>query len=113
MIGKRGKAMVGIQLKEFAGGGRLLGTRQIALPIRDQVEKALEAGEIVTLDFEDTNPTQSFVDELIGSLVLERGVEVLDGLIMKNCSEDAKAILHFVVSDRLDQVEERKTVDEH
>lgn len=102
--------MMGIRLKEFADGGRLLGTRQIALPIRDQVETALEKGETVTLDFEDTNPTQSFVDELIGSLVLERGIDVLDRLVMKNCSDDIKAILHFVVSDRLDQLEEGRAV---
>lgn len=102
--------MIGIQLKEFAGGGRLLGTRQIALPIRDQVEKALEAGEVVALDFAGTNPTQSFVDELIGALVIERGVDVLDSLVMKNCSDDAKAILHFVVSDRLDQIDARPSV---
>ena len=102
--------MIGIRLKEFADGGRLLGTRQLALPIRDRVEKALEEGESVTLDFEDTNPTQSFVDELIGSLVLERGIEVLDELLMQNCSEDIKAILHFVVSDRFDQIEQRDAV---
>lgn len=103
--------MTAINLKEFASGGRLLGTRQIALPIRDLVEQALEAGEVVALDFEGTNPTQSFVDELVGSLVLERGGDVLDSLVMKNCSDDAKAILHFVVSDRLDQIEARQSLN--
>lgn len=100
--------MLAILLKDFADGGRLLGTRQIALPIRDRVVMALDAGEQVELDFGGTNPTQSFVDELVGSLVLERGADVLDSLFMKNCNDDAKAILHFVVSDRLDQMETRR-----
>ena len=96
-----------ILLKEFTGGGRLLGTREIAFPIRDRIESALDAGETVALNFSGINPTQSFVDELVGVLVIERGQDVLDYLVMKNCNEDTKAILHFVVSDRLEQLEER------
>lgn len=94
-------------LKDFATGGRLLGTREIALPIRDQVLCALNDGQTVALDFAGTNPTQSFVDELVGALVMECGPSVLELLLFKNCSEDTKAILHFVVSDRLDQQAER------
>lgn len=101
--------MLGIELKRYAAGGRLLGTRQIALPIRDQVVAALDAGDSVALDFAGTNPTQSFVDELVGTLVLEKGPDVLDHLIMKNCSDDAKAILHFVVADRMDQIAQKHT----
>jgi len=98
--------MKSIVLSEFAAG-RLLGTREVALPIRDQVTAALDAGETVALHFAGTNPTQSFVDELVGVLVLERGESVLDHLVMKGCNEDTKAILHFVVGDRLDQLAER------
>jgi hypothetical protein len=103
--------MANIQLHQHAAGGRLLGTRSIALPIRDEVDAALNAGQTVVLDFTGTNPTQSFIDELVGVLVLERGIDVLDRLIMKGCSDDTKAILHFVVSDRLDQLEERAASD--
>lgn len=98
--------MLVIRLKDFAEGGRLLGTRLMALPLRDRIDCALDNHEIVEIDFSGTNPTQSFVDELVGTLVLERGGDVLDSLVMKNCSDDVKAILHFVVSDRLDQLAE-------
>ena len=94
-----------IELNKYAVGGRLLGTRQLALPIRDLIENSISKGDQVDLDFSDTNPTQSFIDELVGALIMDHGSRVLDLLIMKNCSEDIKSILHFVVSDRLDQMQ--------
>lgn len=101
--------MTVISLKDYAAGGRLLGTREIALPIRDLVDAELQGEGSVVLDFGSTNPTQSFVDELVGVLVIEHGPEVLGRLVMRNCSEDTKAILHFVVGDRLQQREERSS----
>lgn len=94
--------MLTISLKEYATEGRLLGVRETALPIRDRLSQSLNLGQQVMLDFAEVNSTQSFIDELIGSLIIERGIEVLDAVIMKNCSPDTQAILHFVVSDRLD-----------
>lgn len=99
-----------VHLQEVAADGRLLGARPSALPIRDLIEQALAAGDKVVIDFAGTNVTQSFVDELIGVLVLQRGKEVLRSLTFKNCSADVKTILHFVVSDRLDQLHSREMV---
>lgn len=98
--------MTTVQLiDDVACGGRLLGARPAALPIRDRIEAVLEAGECVALDFAGTYVTQSFVDELVGVLVLERGPDILSRITFKNCSTETKAILHFVVSDRIDQRE--------
>jgi hypothetical protein len=47
--------------------------------------------------------TQSFVDELIGRVVLQNGPDVLQHLVFKACSDDVRAIIEFVVSDRVDQ----------
>jgi hypothetical protein len=101
--------MTTIKLSERAPAGRLLGARALALPIRDEIESSLDAGSTVTIDFLGTNPTQSFVDELVGVLILHRGPSVLERLLLVNCSEDIKAILHFVVSDRLDEHERSQT----
>lgn len=102
--------MATIGLKSFSTSGRLLGTRTVALSIRDIAERALDSGEKVEFDFAGTNPTQSFIDELIGALVMDRGAEILRDLTMKNCSHDIKNILHFVVSDRIDQMKSRTLV---
>lgn len=107
--------MVEIRLSDIAANGRLLGTRPLALPVRAQVEKLLNDNEAskVGLDFAGTNPTQSFVDELVGVLVLEHGPNVLSRLVMKNCNDLTKSILHFVVTDRMDQYEEHHSLLTH
>lgn len=102
--------MTTVHLADIAADGRLLGARPSAFPVRDQIEHALLAGEKITLDFAGTNVTQSFVDELVGVLIMQRGREVLSSLTFKNCSDETKAILHFVVSDRLDNSRGRPRV---
>lgn len=93
--------MYTLRLAEFTGAGQVVGSRFRALPIRDQIEELLKSNDRVGLDFAETSPTQSFVDEVVGVLVLERGAAILKQLVFLNCDEDAKSILHFVVSDRL------------
>lgn len=99
-----------VHLQQLATDGRLLGARPAAFPIRDQIEQALQSGDNVVIDFAGIHVTQSFVDELIGVLVMQRGKAVLSSLTFKNCSSEVKAILHFVVSDRLDQRGTRELV---
>jgi hypothetical protein len=94
-----------LNLASKAVAGRLLGSRHFALAIRDELETMLRDGDQVEIDFANTNPTQSFIDELVGVLVLERGKPVLSHLVLKNCSPKVKAILHLVVGDRLRQLE--------
>ena len=58
---------------------------------------------MVELDCASAEATQSFMDELVGILVLERGPKVLNQLRFRGCSQDMKAIINFVVSDRAAQ----------
>jgi hypothetical protein len=91
-----------IQLTNYAHG-RLVGARVTAMPLREVVAHALAEGHEVVFDFSAVSATQSFIDELIGALVLRQGPDVLKRLIFKSCSDDVRAIIEFVVSDRVDQ----------
>ncbi len=91
-----------IRLSQFARR-RLVGARATAMPVREQVEEMLARGSEVVFDFATVEVTQSFIDELVGALILRRGPDVLDRLIFKNCSDDVRAIIEFVAADRCDQ----------
>ena len=83
--------------------GRLIGARETAVPLRLPIEEALAGGGDLVFDFSGVEVTQSFVDALIGRLILTRGPAVLDQLVFKSCSDDVRAIIEFVVTDRADQ----------
>jgi len=95
--------MLGDQTK-----GRVAGMRSAAIPIRNQAEAALAQGGDVVLDFAGLAVTQSFVDELVGSLILRDGPEVIQRIVFKNCSDDTRAIVEFVATDRCDQYLRRR-----
>lgn len=80
-----------------------LSRREAAQPIRAGIDSHLADGEMVELDCASAEATQSFMDELVGILVLERGPKVLKQLRFRGCSQDMKAIINFVVSDRAAQ----------
>lgn len=77
-----------------------LGTRFCARDLREELEDALVAYDQVTLDFNSTSVTQSFIDELLGVLILKNGQDFLNKIVFKNCSPDVKEILQLVVSRR-------------
>lgn len=77
-----------------------LSRRQGAKTMRSEIEDHIAHGGFVELDCSGTDATQSFMDELVGILVLERGPSVLDLLRFRGCTKDMKAIINFVVSDR-------------
>lgn len=83
--------------------GRLVGPRLSAAPIREEIEVSLAQGGEVVLDFSGVEATQSFIDGLVGVLVLQHGPDILERLVFKSCSDDVKAILQFVAADRCDQ----------
>ena len=83
--------------------GHLAGSRAFAQPLREQAEIALARGFEVSFDFSGIEVTQSFVDELIGTLILRQGPDVLETLVFKSCSDDVRAIIEFVAADRCDQ----------
>ena len=83
--------------------GSMIGMRSSALPIRQQIEQALGAGHEVAIDFTGIAVTQSFVDELLGALILRDGPGIMQRIILKGCSEETRGIIRFVASDRADQ----------
>jgi hypothetical protein len=91
-----------ILLHAYANG-RLIGPRLSATPIREAIKISLAQGEEVVLDFSGVEATQSFIDGLVGVLILQRGPDVLNHLVFKSCSDDVKAVLQFVADDRCDQ----------
>lgn len=91
-----------IALQQFAQG-RMIGMRSSAVPIRKLIEEALLEGQEVTIDFDGVAVTQSFVDELVGAIILRHGPQVAGRLVFKGCSEDTRGIIRFVVSDRIEQ----------
>jgi hypothetical protein len=97
------------KLAERTAPERFLGTRLRASALRDDLEQLLsEHGEVV-LDFAGVEATQSFIDELLGVLVLEHGPGVVERMVFRSCSKDVKAIINFVLGDRIDQHKQRIT----
>ncbi len=87
---------------------RTLGMRGSATPLRKQIENQLDSGSDVVIDFSGKEATQSFVDELVGSLVLRRGRDVISRMTFKNCPDNVKSIIKFVINDRFQQLTEEK-----
>lgn len=92
-----------VAINTYTHNGHFVGTRHTGLTVREAVEQTLLAGEEVEFDFSSVEVTQSFIDELIGVLVLKHGPAVLDHLVFKSCSEGVRAIIEFVAADRCDQ----------
>lgn len=86
-----------------------LGTRYRAKQLRIELEVLLSRHPEITLDFTGFDATQSFIDELVGQLVLQRGADFLQHVTFKGCSAELKAIVEFVISDRLSQLEAART----
>jgi hypothetical protein len=91
-----------VALKDLAKS-RTIGIRALAVPIRVEACQAIAQGEDVIFDFSGVGVTQSFVDELIGSVILKEGPTVLSKMVFKGCSVDVRAILKFVTADRSQQ----------
>ena len=83
--------------------GPMIGMRSSALPIRLQINQALQAGEEIILNFAGVTVTQSFIDALLGALVLRSGPNTMQKIILKACSEETRGIIRFVVTDRAQQ----------
>ena len=81
----------------------MIGMRSTARPIRLQIEQALDAGQEVVINFTGVAVTQSFVDELLGALILRNGPVIMQRIVLKGCSEETRGIIRFVASDRSEQ----------
>ena len=59
----------------------VLGTRYSAIDFRERIERQLESCPSVELNFTGVFVTQSFVDELLGPLILRMGPTALERLV--------------------------------
>lgn len=91
-----------IALTQYAHG-HMIGMRPSAVPLRKMIETSLAVGEEVAIDFSGVEVTQSFVDELIGAVILRSGVNIMSKVVLKGCSANTQGIIRFVVSDRARQ----------
>ena len=82
---------------------KVMGIRALAVPIRNSAEEALHEGQDVVFDFSGVGATQSFVDELVGAVILREGPSILSKMVFKGCSEDIRTILKYVTTDRANQ----------
>ncbi len=88
--------MTEIKMINFTGS--FAENKDIARDIRiNRIIPALESKKEVVIDFIGINAaTQSFVHALISDLISKRGVEVLDKIYFKNCSETVKKMISIV-----------------
>jgi len=80
---------------------KVLGTRYSAISLRQHLEERLESCESVRVDFSGVFVTQSFVDELLGPLILRIGPTVVQRFVFLGCSDDTQAILKLVFASRI------------
>jgi hypothetical protein len=85
-----------------------LGTRYSGRQLRAPLEDILSKSDNIAIDFSGIHVTQSFIDELIGTLILKYGPDLLTHLSFKGCSEDVKAIINFVVTTRINDYNQNK-----
>jgi hypothetical protein len=91
------------QISKIAQAKQFLGSRDLALQIRSEVEFLLNNGHEVEINFSKIAISHSFADELVGVLLLQKGPDVLQRIVFKDCVDSVKAAIQFVVADRYDQ----------
>jgi hypothetical protein len=89
-----------IKLKKIFPEIAFLGARVSGEIIREQMEKAINNGDTVVLDFDGIEDiTQGFGDEIVGIFTRAYGKEfVKKNIKVVNYSEEIKVILNWVVS---------------
>lgn len=86
-----------------------LGSRFRGRELREELEGLLSSADEVVLDFTGmVSATQSFIDELIGVLILKHGPDVVSRLVFKGCSDDIREIIRFVVSLRTEDYQAKQ-----
>ena len=86
-------------IKLFPVTGSFAENKDIARDIRvKEIAPSLEKKEEVTLDFKDVDSaTQSFIHALISDVIRNYGIEIIDKIFFKNCSETIKIIINIVI----------------
>jgi hypothetical protein len=99
-----------IKLKEIFPGLDFLGARMSGEMIREQMEKALDNGDTVVLDFDGIEDiTQGFGDEIVGIFTRAYGKDFIKEKVKAiNYSESIKTVLNWVVSYSLKYYEKHQ-----
>src|SRR3989338_4638947 len=85
-------------IKLFTVTGNFAENKDLARKIRiNEIVPAVENKEEVTLDFEGVDSaTQSFIHALISDMIRNYGIEILDRIFFKNCTDTIKKIVNIV-----------------
>ena len=85
-------------IKLFPVTGNFAENKDLARKIRiNEIVPAVENKEEVTLDFEGVDSaTQSFIHALISDMIRNYGIEILDMIFFKNCTDTIKKIVNIV-----------------
>lgn len=76
--------------------------RFVAMPLRRELEEFLRDHDKIIISFKNIpDATQSWVDELIGKLILREGKLLLERVQFQNCTENLQELIRFVVVDRI------------
>ena len=88
--------------------GEVFGTRFSALAFRETIEERLDSCPSVQVDFGGAFVTQSFIDELLGPVILRMGPAILERLEFAGCLDSTRAILQLVIAARLEDFADRQ-----
>lgn len=88
-----------LQMQE-AAHAHFLGTRHSALGLRTKLIELLKDYDEVVIDFSGLFVSQSFIDELLGQIILTDGPKVMSRLLLKGCQAEVRSIVQLVVNDR-------------
>ena len=93
-------------IKIFPEAGSFAENKDVARELRlKKIIPLLDKGEGVILDFEQVDSaTQSFIHALISDIIRKYGIEILDDIFFKNCSDTVKKIISMVT----DYMQERE-----
>ena len=85
-------------IKLFPVTGNFAENKDLARKIRiNEIVPAVENKEEVTLDFEGVDSaTQSFIHALMSDIIRNYGIEILDRIFFKNCTDTIKKIVNIV-----------------
>lgn len=86
-------------IKIYNKTGAFAGNKDIARDIRiNEIISYLENEAPIILDFQNVeSATQSFIHALISDVIRQKGVNVLDQLMFKNCNTTIQKIIGIVV----------------
>jgi len=88
-----------MEINLFESVGSFAENKDIARGIRiNSIIPALDRNEEVILNFHKIeSATQSFIHALISDVIRQKGVDILDRLLFKNCNENIRKIIEIVI----------------